>query len=452
MRKRKFLYLILFLTALTSCNNTVSYSTKENISKETNIDDRVISESKTDFISSNNSSIITESTKIASSDTSLESISDTTSSNNFDDIDVYADLIDLRKTSFIPKNELLKSFDKAYKFGNYSTGNFGGNSDFGFYRVASSSGDFAKLCNHNAYAYHDSCIFTKNTFKDIYTISVKYKSDTGIDIFYGDTKEYNNNISLPSSSSYVLKTLIIDPSDFIKISTKTEAYIKEFSFKYEALNSSQYTPLTYDSNRIKLKYDSFDNLKEGEEREIPVKIKQDGNNYEIIETKKFVYHSLSYLTSNYSSKNKADELALVDPLDVASYYMLFHAYPLNYAISQDKNKRKNYFSENLIRQISQVYKRTDGYAKSVPYNKASYVELDFDAIGNYSLGQRGIGRLVVWFDGFKCYDNNPVITYTDDHYETFSEFNNYYSFNQTFDANGTYSGYKFSPSQTLILK
>lgn len=63
----------------------------------------------------------------------------------------------------------------------------------------------------------------------------------------------------------------------------------------------------------------------------------------------------------------------------------------------------------------------------VPYNYGSnfiYYECDIDLDGTYNKSNRGVCKVVVWFNGFSAdgYDESPVAVYTDDHYATFQEY------------------------------
>jgi len=90
----------------------------------------------------------------------------------------------------------------------------------------------------------------------------------------------------------------------------------------------------------------------------------------------------------------------------------------------------------------------------VPYNYGSnfiYYECDIDLDGTYNKSNRGVGRVVVWFNGFNAdgYVESPVAVYTDDHYATFQEYFNYKSLGERFDAEMAIVHAKWSNPTTL---
>jgi len=83
-----------------------------------------------------------------------------------------------------------------------------------------------------------------------------------------------------------------------------------------------------------------------------------------------------------------------------------------------------------------------------------YYELDFDVDGTYTTSSRGVGRLVAFQEGFEAtgYSNKPVIVYTDDHYSTFMEYNNYGGFETRFNGESYATFHWINPLTTLIKK
>ncbi len=183
---------------------------------------------------------------------------------------------------------------------------------------------------------------------------------------------------------------------------------------------------------------------------IPTEIEQKDDSYEIVFSKTLTYYSYNDVVSNPSL---ADQAAVIEPEDVAAYFIAFGTYPANYVLKKNYNTAKNYFGANT-RCVSQ-YDRTDGYATSVPYNYDSdftYYECDINVSGTYSNNNRGVGRVVVWMSGFngEGYDNSPVAVFTDDHYATFAEYFNYGSFGPRFDAEMSVVQASWSNAKTLI--
>lgn len=189
---------------------------------------------------------------------------------------------------------------------------------------------------------------------------------------------------------------------------------------------------------------------------VPINVIKEGNNYKIIETKKYVYYSYNYISRN---KSLASEASLTSPLDVSNYFIAFKTYPCNYVLSKNYNTAYKIFGD-LTRCVS-IYSREDGYATSVPYQenystgKVKYYECDIALDANYKSSNRGVGRLVVWFYGFAKnkgaigYDDSIVTTYTDDHYQSFSEYLNTGKFSKNFNAETNCTNYKWGAPITL---
>ena len=102
------------------------------------------------------------------------------------------------------------------------------------------------------------------------------------------------------------------------------------------------------------------------------------------------------------------------------------------------------------------YSRTDGYARSVPYQTGSngkplYYECDIALSSSYSSSNRGTGRLVVWVYGFNetNYDDSIVAVYTDDHYASFSEYLNNGTWGDYFNAEFNRVPYDYKAAKTL---
>lgn len=119
--------------------------------------------------------------------------------------------------------------------------------------------------------------------------------------------------------------------------------------------------------------------------------------------------------------------------DVAEYYMAFRQVPPNYFASKAPNGNRTY------RKLSVYHK--GNYSGSNDYTKAlskhwnvdpggAYYELDIDLTSNYNNGfsyTRGKGRVVVIDEGIneKGYGEEPVMYFTNDHYQNFVEYYNF---------------------------
>lgn len=366
-------------------------------------------------------------------------------------------IIDKQTESFNPINSYSLLLDKSvYTKGGYTDGNYGNSNHMEYYRTYATRNSYTKLLKKNQNDINDSAVYNMPYFSKIYSVIITYQTDSFLNFSYSNDKSYDNNVILPKTNGFETYSIKFNPSNFIRFSSSEDVVIEKIVIYYDSKEKPSYDKVSYDGFRIKLNYNEFDNLKDGLVRTIPTKISFDGSNYNVLETKDFKYYSRNYLSDNFNINNKADKLALTDPLDVASYYMLFHDFPLNYGYTSDLLDLDDYFSESLLRKV-QSFSRTDGYATSVPYKKdcnVEYLELDFAKNEKYTTSQRGTGRIVVFINGFegKTYSDEPVCLYTDDHYATFSEFTNAYSFNKAFDAEMNYTGNKHTLVNLYNLK
>ena len=155
------------------------------------------------------------------------------------------------------------------------------------------------------------------------------------------------------------------------------------------------------------------------------------------------------MTYDYLVNNSLDPTNYIytDPIDVINYYNAFKVPPVNYAANSgidqytfgvylaSKDEARSLFG-NDARTISR-YTRTDGYVGYVPYSTPlEYYEFDIALDSSYSISSRGVGRLVVFKNGFNAefYGDDPVSLFTEDHYVTFKEYSNAGYFNSAFDS------------------
>ena len=185
---------------------------------------------------------------------------------------------------------------------------------------------------------------------------------------------------------------------------------------------------------------------------VPVEINYDEVNetYTVVSSKTYTYYTFDYVESNPSC---ADDAAMITPTDVSNYYIIFGEFPANYGYSSKKAKLAEVFGSNA-RLVSQ-YSRTDGYATAVPWRNQPgkdtplYYEFDIDVDSTYTTSSRGVGRVVAWTYGFTCYDEYTTCVYTDDHYATFQEFNNFGGFGPRFNSERVIAGRQFNELITL---
>ena len=185
--------------------------------------------------------------------------------------------------------------------------------------------------------------------------------------------------------------------------------------------------------------------------DVPTSISVYKNNstYIVNETKRLTYYDYDYVTSN---NLEPSEVSIIDPLEVALYYVAFNKAPVNYNESGSSNH--SYFGD-YARRISSEYSRTDGYVNALSGITPTdgYIELDIGVNGNYAIRSRGVGRIVVFYSGSTSlgYDNSPLLVYTDDHYATFREFLGY-DFSLPFDAQNQRTGNTYKPYNVLSPK
>lgn len=179
----------------------------------------------------------------------------------------------------------------------------------------------------------------------------------------------------------------------------------------------------------------------------------DVNTLTVTSTKRYTYYSYEYVSENPEYISAA---TITDPVDVCNYFQAFGCAPANYGTNNtvyplrdgktlpSKSEVNSLFGSDA-RTISQYSSKT-GYATSVPFygTYPTYYELDINTNGQYSTSSRQVGRIVAWATGFKGNDygngSQVVCTYTDDHYATFKEYNNYGGFLSRFNASFKIAG------------
>ena len=180
-----------------------------------------------------------------------------------------------------------------------------------------------------------------------------------------------------------------------------------------------------------------------------ISVNKNSSTYIVNETKRLTYYDYDYVASN---NLEPSEVSIIDPLEVALYYVAFNKAPVNYNESGSSNH--SYFGD-YARRISSEYYRTDGYVNALSGITPTdgYIELDIGVNGNYAIRSRGVGRIVVFYSGSTSlgYDNSPLLVYTDDHYATFREFLGY-DFSLPFDAQNQRTGNTYKPYNVLSPK
>lgn len=127
--------------------------------------------------------------------------------------------------------------------------------------------------------------------------------------------------------------------------------------------------------------------------------------------------------------------------DVAAYWIGFGELPVNYVCADGDNsssckdtKNKWFPTYGEDTRLWFTYSRTNGYMTQVPaYNGSTPKYFEFDISGNWNSykSNRGALRLMAMPNGVQNYGSDPVIFYTDDHYDHFIEYYNHDYMNES---------------------
>lgn len=387
---------------------------------------------------------------------STQNNSNTTQSDTYEKVQKTHE-VNLRNESVDEENSKSITLNTSNYFStNYSTGSFGEKNGIEYYRCYHTNAKImTKLLTTPSYVDGEinSSFYNVDNLKGIYEMNIVYKSTKGLKIYYSKDRSYSAYYTAGSSESMFDLTIRLDYQGFFKVETLgAEVEIESFTLKYNSsVENNNSAFLTYSDTRIDQPYTDFDNIKSGETRKIANSITINSDNtYTINSYKSYTYYTFDDIVSNPSLVSSC---TYTDPVDVANYYTLFNAFPLNYGSQSDAKSLSIYFGDNT--RCFFQYSRTDGYARSVPYYASGYnpiyYELDFNEDSTYTTSNRGKGRLVIWTEGFRDVDymGQSVIVYTDDHYATFKEYNNYGSFGTRFNAERSVTGLKWSEPTTL---
>mgnify|MGYP003292886519 CR=1 FL=1 len=371
--------------------------------------------------------------------------------------------------------------------GSYNT-NFGTKSDVGnsrlkyaYYRAGQSTDGIKLYPSVNMVRADDNSLpgsFSNETAKYAFSkIDVTY-SGAGT-LRYGPTKDCTNSYNLPSSTRD--NTVSVNTNDafffYVEADKGETLDLIKLNYKLNTNKTFNSSITTNKRNNTRIPATVYSGtLTPGVSYvDVPTDITVNGSSYTVNSTKRYTYYTFDYVQANKSTLN-LDNIALTDPVDVANYFIAFHCPPVNY-ISYNKASLDASVGANVLGSQTNVqqlfgnkaryvsmYNRTDGYAIGLPYavssdNKPVYLEFDFDGNGKYSLSSRDVCRVVLWASGWNGTgygENIPVATYTDDHYVTFREFNNYGGWNEPFDSinNGNYTqtrtNYNYGSTKTFL--
>lgn len=365
--------------------------------------------------------------------------------------------------------------DSSYSMGigSYNTGNYGYKNIYEYYRAVRSSGNLMQLIPliEKYTSVLPGALYNTTAIKDIDQISIRYKTSTSYGsnspkIYYGETSYDDGYLSLDYSTSYKTVEFNLSSTDinYFKITCgDTSLTINSVDIYYSGNNTS------HGSNFITV------GANDGQSRLTPTEFTGDEyidgvsyvdvpTNFSGTSTKRYTYYSYDYINEHQELKSVA---ALTDPVDVCNYFLAFGCAPANYGVNGDtyafkdgkylpsKTEAKDLFDDDA-RCVSTMYTRTNGYANAVPYfGSPKYYEFDIDTNGLYSVTDRQVGRVVIWTTGFTGSDygngSQVVCDYTDDHYATFAEYNNYGAFLPRFNAERKISGSIWSNPVTYSL-
>ena len=349
-------------------------------------------------------------------------------------------------------------YNSVYADFNYNTGNYGNftsTAKFEYYRTHRSKSElmhFVPYVSNNSLEGLNSSLYNTTTICGIKRIDIEYKTDSIAGdnpiVKLGESRFYTYEVNLPLTTSYNVTSLTFnnDNYNFFSIESSSMKLTIDSIKIYYLNNQSGYVNVPQrDANegeyRINIPTLSDNELVSGvTTATVPTKVKFVNNECVVEETKTYTYYEYSDVIYNSSLISKA---SWTDPMDVSNYFVSFGTYPVNYVFKNNYSSAYSYFKENT-RCVS-TYTRTDGYAKSVPYevgsnNKPYYYECDIALDDTYSSSKRGVGRLVIWEYGFSNskgaigYSSSPVVVYTDDHYATFKEYFNCGVFGDRFDS------------------
>lgn len=345
--------------------------------------------------------------------------------------------------------------------GTYNTGNWGNANDFEYYRAVRSSGNVASLLplEERCCPTLPGSIYNTSGIKDIDYVAISYETEDASGsrsprLCYGE-RDYNQYESLAYSTSFTSITIDLSGDDvnYIKLDGgDTTLTVKSVVIYYTGDNTPSGSTLITsgaNDNEYRIAPVTYSGSLVDGESYVDIPISFDTSTNTVLATKRYTYYSYDYV---YQHQEVKDQAAMVDPVDVCNYFSAFGCAPANYGAQNtvdplkdgndipSKSRVNNLFGSDA-RCISQ-YSKTTGYATHVPYYgfKPTYCELDIDTNGQYSVYDRQTGRIVAWYTGFQGSDygngSQIVCDYTDDHYFTFAEFNNFGGFMPRFNVEG----------------
>lgn len=352
--------------------------------------------------------------------------------------------------------------------GKYDTGNYDTSGDFEYYRAVKETGYLCKLIpltpQPGCEPTLDGALYNINPIKDIDHITFTYKTSSSSGssspkLFYGENSYGSGSVSINYSTSIKETTIDLSSYDvnYIKFTCgDSTLYLKDITIYYSGLNTTHGSSFVYQTTGVG-EYRIAPTVYSGTLIDgvsyVDVPTSFDTSTCTVLSTKRYTYYSYEYVSSHMDVISDA---TITSPVDVCNYFQAFGCAPANFGAKGTVNPLKDGKSIPSVSEVDALfgsdarcisqYSRTTGYATSVPYygSTPTYYELDIDTNRQYGTSSRQVGRIVAWATGFKGsdygYGSQIVCTYTDDHYATFKEFNNFGGFLSRFNAERHISG------------
>ena len=360
--------------------------------------------------------------------------------------------------------------------GSYTSGNYGQSGDFEYYRAVYESGYLIKLLDVDKQPdcedLLEASLYNINPIKDIDHITFSYKtsdvsSSTSPKLYVGENSYDDVNIPINYSTSLTEVTIDLSTynANYFKFSSgDTSLYLDEVTVYYSGLNTpngSEFVYKTTGTNEYRIVPTVYSGDLVDGKSSIDVPVSYDVTHTTVLEYKTYTYYSYEYVSQHPEYVSAA---TITSPVDVCNYFQAFGCAPANFAAQNKvgtlrdgktlptKAEVNSLFGDDA-RCISK-YTRDDGYAQYVPYyDTPLYYEFDINTNGEYSIYSRQSGRIVAWACGFTGSDygngDQVVCTYTDDHYATFKEYNNYGGFLSRFNVERKITGCIWGSPTTL---
>ena len=350
---------------------------------------------------------------------------------------------------------------------NYDTGSYGNSGDFEYYRAVETTGYICKLI---PLMRQDCCeetlggaLYNIDPIKDIDHITFTYKTSgsgsRSCKLYYGENDYDDYSYVITSSSSNKETTIDLSSKDvnYFKFdSGDLTLFLQSVTVYYSGLNTthgSNFTYKTTGTNEYRIAPNTYNGTLIDGVSYVDVPTSFDTTTSTVLSTKRYTYYSYEYV---YEHPEVVSNATMTSPVDVCNYFQAFGCAPANFGAKGTVNPLKDGKSIPSVSEVDELfgsdartiskYSKTTGYATSVPYygSAPTYYELDIDTNGQYRTSSRQVGRIVAWATGFKGsdygYGSQIVCTYTDDHYATFKEYNNYGGFLSRFNAEKHISG------------